>query len=180
MARLLFALLYFLFYSSLSHAEYDRAGLQLGSGLGAFNAQVKTDSENSGWAYEAAAYYHEDFILSTTVERGSGKQLETMFNALAVSKLWSAPFSWGYADIGIGLGLGHGSWKENCSEVGDEAFSKTDECDVKEGTRIGIPLQASVAIGKYVGLGVSFNAFIQQDNRHASFLITLPLGKFTR
>lgn len=180
MVKLIFSLIYLLFFSSFIYAEYDRAWLQLGSGLGAFNAQAKLESENSGWAYEAAAYYHEDYLLNSTVERGNGKELKTMFKVLAVSKLWSAPFSWGYADVGIGLGIGQGSWKDNCSELEDEGFFKTDECDVKKGTRIGIPLQASAVIGKYVGLGVSLNAFIQQDRRHASFLITVPLGIFTR
>lgn len=167
-------------YASFSHAEYDRAWLQLGSGFGTFNMQAKVEKENSGWAYEAAAYYHEDFLLDSTVERENGKELKTMFKVLAVSKLWSAPFSWGYADAGIGLGIGQGNWKDNCSKREDNNLFNTDECDVKEGTRLGIPLQISVAIGKYVGVGLSLNAFIQQDSRHVGFLVTLPLGKFTR
>lgn len=180
MVKLTFLLLSLLFYSSFSFAEYDRAWLQLGSGLGAFNAQVKVASESSSWAYEAAAYYHEDYLLSSTVERDNGNELKTMFKVLAVSKFWSAPFSWGYADVGIGLGIGQGSWKDNCSSLDDDGLFKTDECDVKKGMRLGIPLQASVSVGKYVGLGISLNAFIQQDHRHAGFLITVPLGKFTR
>jgi hypothetical protein len=180
MVKLKLSLICLFFYSSFVYAEYDRAWLQLGSGFGTFNVQAKVENENSGWAYEAAAYYHEDFLLDSTVDRDNGEELKTMFKVLAVSKLWSAPFSWGYADVGIGLGIGQGSWKDNCSRLDDGGFFKTDECDVKEGTRIGIPLQASAVIGKYVGLGISFNAFIPQDRTHAGFLITVPLGKFTR
>jgi len=175
------SLLLFLFtHASFCFADNDRAWLQLGSGFGTFNLQAKIADDNSAWAYEAAAYYHEDFLLDSTVDRDDGKELETMFKVLAVSKLWSAPFSWGYADVGLGLGIGHGNWKDNCSKVDDESFFSTDECDVKQGTRIGIPIQASVAWGKYVGLGLSFNAFVQQDRLHGGFLITVPLGKFTR
>lgn len=138
------------------------------------------DDESSGWAFEAAAYYHEDFALSSTLEAGSEKDLETMFKVLAISKLWSAPFSWGYADVGIGLGIGQGDWKFNCRDRDDGSFSTTSECDVKRGTRLGIPVQASVAIGKYVELGLSLNAFIKQEDSHVGFLVTLPLGIFTR
>lgn len=180
MIKLLFSLIYILFCSSSVFAEHDRAWLQLGSGLGAFNVQAKVENGDSGWAYEAAAYYHEDYLLDSTVERGNGRELKTMFKVLAVSKLWSAPFSWGYADVGVGLGIGQGSWKENCTGLDDDVFFKTDECDVKEGARIGIPLQASAVIGKYVGLGVSLNAFIQQDHKHIGFLIAVPFGIFTR
>lgn len=175
------SLLLFLFtHASFSFADNDRTWLQLGSGFGTWNLQAKIADEDSAWAYEAAAYYHENFLLDSTVDRDSGEELEAMFKVLAISKLWSAPFSWGYADVGLGLGIGQGSWKENCSNVDDESFFETDECDVKQGTRVGIPLQASVAFGKYVGVGLSINAFIQQDHSHAGFLITIPLGQFTR
>jgi hypothetical protein len=176
--RSLFILL--LLFTSSSFSEYDRTWAQLGSGFGMFNFQIKIDNENSGWAFEAAAYYHEDFLLDTTLEAGSEKDLETMFKVLAISKLWSAPFNWGYADVGIGIGIGQGDWKSKCRDIDDESFFATSECDVRRGTRLGIPVQASVAIGKYVGLGLSLNAFIKQEDSHAGFLVTLPLGNFTR
>ena len=171
--------LFFILFCSPSFAEYDRTWMQVGSGYGAFNLQLKMVDGNSGWAYEAAAYYHEDYYLNSTVERGSDKELKAMFQVLAVSKLWSAPFNWGYADIGVGLGIGQGKWVGKCDDIEDSWF-RTKECDVKSGTRLGIPLQASVALGRYVGLGLSFNAFIQQDKALAGALLTIPLGKFTR
>lgn len=178
--KYLTVLLGLLNFTAITHAESDRSWLQLGSGFGSFNMQVKIENNKSVWAYEAAAYYHEDVVLDSTVDRDDGKELKTMFKVLAVSKLWSAPFSWGYADFGLGLGLGQGSWKDNCSKVEDESFFTTNECDVEEGIRLGIPFQASVALGKYVGLGLSFNAFIQQDKSHVGLLLTMPLGLFTR
>lgn len=171
---------FFISFCAPSFAEYDRTWVQVGSGYGAFNLQLKMVDGNSGWAYEAAAYYQEDILLTTTVERGSGKEIKAMFQVLAVSKLWSAPFGWGYADVGVGLGIGHGKWTGKCNEVKDGSLFRTNECDIRGGTRLGIPLQASVALGRYVGLGLSFNAFIQQDKTLVGALFTIPLGKFTR
>lgn len=174
------SLFYLALFCSLSHSDDSQAWVQVGSGFGAFNLQFKTVTENSGWAFEVAGYYPPTMFEGVITDRDTNKEVDPMLKVLAVSKLWSSPFSWGYADAGFGLGVGTGSWTNKCKEL-DTSFLGTDyECDYYEGTRIGIPLQASVAIGKYVGLGLSLNAFVHSDDAQLRILFTLPLGKFTK
>lgn len=167
-------------FCSLSYADDNQTWVQVGSSYGAFNLQLKTVTDNSGWAFEVAGYYPPSMFGSTIIDRETNKEVDPMLKVLAVSKLWSSPFSWGYADAGFGLGVGTGSWTKKCKEFGSDFLGSNYECDYYIGTRIGIPLQASVAIGKYVGLGLSLNAFVHSDDAQVRILFTLPLGKFTK
>ena len=169
-----------LLLASTCFAENDRTWLQVGSGYGAFHLQLKTADENSGWVLEAAGYYPPAMFEPTIIDRETGKDVKPLFRVLAVSKLWSSAFSWGYADYGLGLGMGVGTWTKNCKEIASDFLSNTYECDYYQGSRVGIPLQASAAFGKYVGFGVSLNAFVHADDAQIRMLFTLPLGKFTR
>ena len=173
--------------TSFSHAEFDRAWVEFSAGYsgtsGAISLQLKTDNAGAGWALEATKYNHYSSVDSY-VEQGdhSGEELEAQFKVLSVSKLWSKAANWGYADVGIGLGVGRGEWTENCSPLNSStSYFKKTECDLKEATTIGIPLQASAVFGRYVGVGLSLHAFIQPDNVHKGIaMITIPFGAFTR
>ncbi|MBL4796077.1 MAG: hypothetical protein JKY50_01545 [Oleispira sp.] len=171
---------FFISFCAPSFAEYDRTWVQVGSGYGAFNLQLKMVDGNTGWALEAGAYYPPAMFEVTIINGETNKEVDPMLKVFAVSRLWSSAYSWGYTDVGLGLGIGSGSWTKNCKEIEPSFLGSTYECDFHEGTRLGIPLQASAAFGKYVGLGVSLNAFIHADDAQVRFLFTLPLGNFTR
>jgi hypothetical protein len=174
------SLFYLALFCSLSHSDDNQTWVQLGSGFGAYSFQLKTVTENSGWSLEVAGYYPPTMFEDTIIDRDTNKEVDPMLKVLAVSKLWSSPVSWGYADVGFGLGIGSGSWTKKCKEFGSDFLGSNYECDYHEGTRIGIPLQASVAMGKYVGLGLSLNAFVHSEDAQIRILFTLPLGKFTK
>ena len=168
-------------YSAFSYAEYEQVSVQLGVApfSGAYNIQFKALDKKSGWALVGAGYRQESLFTGYS-DRETGMEFDPTFNTLAVSKLWSAPYAWGYADVGVGLGIGKGEWLDNCEDTEPDLLGSSRECDVHKGTRIGVPLQASAVFGKYVGIGVSLNVFIQKDKMHSQLLFIIPLGKFTK
>lgn len=166
-------------FSGFCSADYDKAWVQLGTGLNGYNLQFKVLDNHSGWSLDAAMY-NGSGVFSSLHDRETGLDVDPEFRIVGVSKIWAAPFRWGFADAGIGLGVGNGEWTDNCEKTGSVFISSIYECDLNKGTRVGIPLQASAVVGKYIGIGLSINVFLQEDHSHAIASLSIPLGKFTK
>ena len=173
--------LWIIMASQTANAEFNHFWVEAGDGLYGERILLKTTYDNSAWALGLYSFKPaEGFYGFSPVDRNTGESLDPKFNAIGLSRMLSARFGWGYADVGIGLGIGKGSWFEDCKDSDSDGFSSDDLCDLKEGTRIGIPLHASAVLGKFVGVGFGAGAFIQQDDIHLQFGVVLPLGNFTR
>lgn len=135
----------------------------------------------SGWGVDFFSYEVEGLIFKEQYrDRSTGEMFDPQFNVLSLSKLYNKPFSLGYVDVGLGLGVGKGSWGEKCEDEPERFLSRGRLCDEKDGYQLGIPLQASFAFGKYVGIGVSANVFITKDFTESRVMLTIPFGSFTR
>lgn len=149
--------------------------------IGGSNIQLKTRDGYYGWSLGAYNYTNDN--ISTfrrgALDESTGEEFNTSFKALALTRLVSAPFSWGYFDAGAGLSLGDGSWEGGCKTVPRNSRFSDEVCRKDEGFRVGIPLQTTLVFGKFFGLGLSLNMLIQQDARFAQFGFSLPIGDFT-
>ena len=178
-------ILFFVISSEHSHAEYNRAWLEVGASGSSTVIQVKARDEYQGWALSYLNYqdHHDSFLKifpDSYRDKNTMEFIETDLDVFAISKFVSAPFSWGYADVGIGVGVGKGQWLDNCNKTGS-FLGDQYECDLREGTKLGLPFQASATLGRYIGIGVNFNMFLAFDLRpHYQLALTVPLGKFTK
>lgn len=174
----------FAVFSIQAHAEKTNFWVELGLAQDGVTAHIKQRKGHQGWAY---SYYNfqnptEMFIASYDyVARNTMEPVQADFHVLGISRFTSASFGWGYADVGVGLGIGKGDWLENCDRSSSFVFHTTYECDLKDGSRLGIPIHASAVLGRYAGIGVSFNMFVSLDfEPQYQLALTIPLGNFTK
>lgn len=100
------------------------------------------------------------------------------FNTYGILKLWALNGRYSVKDIGIGVGVGDGTWGSNCTP--DSHSSDGEACQINKATEFGIPIQTSIVVGRYLGIGVSANAFLTQNRSHYSVSFSVPIGLFTR
>ena len=183
----------FIVFINIAHANEKNiwAELSVGGGGELLGTKVnfKYGNDTSNWAFELAQY-DELRILSHVKDRGNGSYVDVNLKTLGVTKNWNRIGKWGYTEVGIGLGAAEGTWAKNCTTVKESApaslsswlsyASYHDVCDISDGVRFGIPLHASAVFGKYLGIGITANAFITNEGLHAGFMVTLPIGDFTK
>lgn len=181
MKKLLFATSLFLF-STASQAEYDRYWLELSAGFAEGETlKLKARDGNTGWALIHSRYTEDKFLGPADFNRATLEKLDTEYKVYGVSKFISAPFNWGYAEVGLGLGYGNGSWSENCSDYEKSLFGISQKCDLKEGGTFGVPFHASATLGRYIGIGVNMDVFLTLDRGTISQVgIVIPFGLFTK
>lgn len=171
-----------LLFSSTAYSEYNRYWIELSSGVvGGTTIKVKMREEHKGWALIYSTYDQELFFGQTDVNRETQEPINAKFNVYGVSRFFSSSFSWGYADAGIGLGCGNGTWSENCRDRKERLFGSSLQCDPKSGSTLGIPLHASASLGKYIGIGINIDIFLSPVSGNFTQVgIVIPLGLFTR
>ncbi|MDC2891183.1 hypothetical protein Q4575_17740 [Psychrosphaera sp. 1_MG-2023] len=174
-------------FTNPATAENTNSWLELSFGGGGedlmgVKTNIKFGDLKSNWAIEFSNY--EDFrILSYAKDRANDKILNPEVKTIAITKNWTSTKRLGYFEAGVGLGLAKGTWTSNCftekSPSGGWGSSTYDLCDSVEGYRVGLPLHLSAVFGKYVGIGLTLNAFITSENSHLGVMLTIPLGDFT-
>ena len=174
-----------IFSSSRTHAEltlpeFERVWLELGAGFHGFHTHLRaTNKDNTGWSLNFSTFVDNVPFGSSIRDRATGELVSPRLSTLGVTRLWSKPYGWGYSDFGIGLGVGQHKLGENC-ETRPGYLINTKVCDIEEGFDFGIPLHASTTVGKYIGIGLSLNAFIGTSSRSGAIVFVFPLGKFTK
>lgn len=171
-----------------SYGSFENTWIEMGGGSGGVNFKIKTFEQNTGWAIEGNSYRktYGPVFSNTIYDRATGEDVEPEFDAINVYKTWVWPYRLGYVDVGLGLGAGRGDWANDCKEVEEDSggfsfnLGSSYECDINQGTRIGIPLQASAVFGKYLGIGISFNVFLSKNAKLGQLLFTIPIGSFTK
>jgi len=181
MKTILFAIILFLF-STTSYAEYNRYWLELSAGLAKGETlKLKVRDDDMGWALIHSKYDENKFLGPADFNRVTLEKLDTEYKVYGVSKFISAPFNWGYAEVGLGLGYGNGSWSENCSDYKETWFGTSQKCDLKEGGTFGVPFHASATFGRYIGIGVNMDVFLTLDRGTISQVgLAIPFGLFTK
>lgn len=161
-----------------THASCDRLWAQAEIGYRGAGALLKADCGSLDLAVGVIQY--ENVALFTSYHaRATGRSADPSIKVFSVMKMWNRPAGWGLVDVGLGIGYAEGEWFENCKE--DTALFMTSYiCDVGDVSSLGIPIHASAAIGRNLGIGFSGNLFIGADGTNAGSLgVTVPLGKFT-
>ncbi|WP_293751622.1 hypothetical protein [uncultured Paraglaciecola sp.] len=179
MRLILITFITFLLFSNSVQADYDNVWLELSHSLSSTGVNLKAVEGNFNWAIEGAVYYSPIFTLYE--DRDTQQTKSTTFTTLGVTKNWSSIGNWGYLDLGVGLGIGKGTWVTNCEKGSHSGlFGSTELCNIHNGIRVGVPLHASAVFGKYFGIGISAKAFISSGQSHANLMVTFPFGDFTK
>lgn len=145
---------------------------------GGAGAQIKGDVYSGKYSLNLHRYHTPGKgIIDGVVDKDTGQSVTPRYNTISVLKLWSAHFNKGYLDFGLGMGVGKGTWGEDCEE--SEGFFNDKHCRIVEGEQLGLPWQASAVFGKYVGIGFSITGFLTHTHSHVTGGITIPLGVFT-
>ena len=178
----IFFLISLLTFSVTSHAEYDRYWLELSTSfVEGSTFKLKARDGNTGWSLIHSRYTEDKFLGPADYNRATLEKLDTEYRVYGVSKFISAPFNWGYAEVGLGLGYGNGSWSENCTDYEESWFGTSQKCDLKEGGTFGFPFHASATVGRYIGIGVNVDVFLSLERGTVSqFGIVIPFGLFTK
>ena len=171
-----------LFFSSAAQCQYDRYWFEYSAGFYFGDTfKVKIREEHKGWALIYSRYDEGGAFGTTNLSRETFEPINANFNVYGISRFASAPFNWGYADVGIGVGYGDGTWSVNCEYYKGGFFGDSDICDMKDTSTFGIPLHASAAIGKYAGVGVNFDMFISLElDTFFQLGLVVPIGLFTK
>ncbi|MDN3651479.1 hypothetical protein QWY77_01605 [Thalassotalea ponticola] len=171
-----------LLFSSAAYCEYDSYYVEPSFSFAhGETLKVKARDENKGWALIYSKYTNDEFLGAGQYDRESFESLDAKFNVYGVSWVGSAPYSFGYADAGIGVGYATGTWVDNCEKYEQGLWGYSELCDLNDDSGIGIPLHASLSFGKYIGLGVNIDVFLSFDFKPiAQVGFVIPLGGFTR
>lgn len=180
MKKIIITTIIALLFSSHSFSNYEHTWIQTEAGLlGGTHFQINTVENNTGWAI-TYSNYQENIALTSHINRETGKPAETNLDALSISKTLAAPLSWGLINIGLGLGVSQGTWLENCSDNQQHFIGSSKLCDQRNGSQLGIPLHASAIFGRYIGIGMSLQAFVQEDRTFLDLTFLFPLGAFAK
>lgn len=173
------AIISFVIFSFSISAEdnFEHLWVELGVGPQGVAINLKAVDDDFNWAIEGATY--TDPVYTSYQDRDTGNTFDFNVVTLGVTKNWSAIRRWGYLDAGIGLGAGKGTWAEDCGDSVSTFLHTTEICDSTSTIKLGIPLHASVVFGKYLGIGLTANAFITNDVKSWNVMLTVPLGDFT-
>ncbi|WP_370980345.1 hypothetical protein [Agaribacterium sp. ZY112] len=172
-----------------TYAEIDRAWLELGMGTLGPSGKIKIANNNWGWSIgltkykdEIGGYLHStEYYDSDTLE-----SFEPKMHVVDISRTWGKAGRFGYIDLSTGLAFANGVHSENCDKNREKEysgfFSRTTEklCDKQEGNKVGIPLSATAAFGKYGGLGLQANAFVSDGYIKGQVALIISLGAFTK
>lgn len=168
-------------HASFKFADYDAAWVELGVGFLDENISLNIRGEKAGWALKFSNFNDNLRSASASGHIASDRLVEVKpsFKTIGLTRLWSAPYAWGYADVGVGLGFGEGEWDESCKGELRLKINTSGGC-VEEGSMFGIPLHGTVTVGKYIGMGLYFNAFLGSSKQFGSVGFVYSLGKFTK
>lgn len=111
-------------------------------------------------------------------DRRSGESSDLESYNVAIFKHWGRSSDWGYRGYSLGLGLGETYKVSRCTTTSG-FWGDAKECDIDKVAALGIPLQASAILGRYVGVGVSAQAlFLTTGDVKMTFRLSVPIGKF--
>lgn len=179
MRLILITFISLLYFSNTVQAAYDNLWLEISHSVSGTGINLKAVDDDFNWAIEGVVYYSPMFTLYE--DRDTQNIKTTKFTTLGVTKNWSLIGNWGYVDLGVGLGMGKGTWVTNCEKGSHSGlFGSTKFCDIHNGIRLGVPLHASAVFGNYLGIGISATAFITSGQTHANLMVTFPFGDFTK
>jgi len=156
--------------SSSAHAEgAQRIWVDAGRSIldSSYYFQAKYMNGSKGWALRGTKEV-QDTIFTAVFDEVLGREFDPSYNTLGIMRVWGYPLSFGYADIGIGLGYAKGDRAQDCGSIPGLVTV------VQE-----IPVQASFALGRYVGLGASVSGFYSPENSRAMLSIVLAFGTFS-
>ena len=156
---------------------------QVGLGLdyGSYGFGLKYSEAGPGYAiyYNRFETPPDILIFGSNIDRETEEVVNFKFDTISILKLWTKNLPRSYLDVGVGLGFGDGTWGANCERV-DRFLSSDTICDVRSGSSFGIPVHATAAYGRYLGIGISGNLFITDNKVHGAASIVIPIGHFHR
>lgn len=139
----------------------------------------KHSDEKRSWALGLSRLGDTLFLGDDTyTDKANDRSFAPSFTVLSAAKLWHRRAAYSYADFGMGLGIGSGSWAESCERTGSNMLSSHYDCNKREGTHLGLQLLASVAVGHRLGIGYGVDVFVHRQRSHAKLMMIFALGRF--
>ncbi|WP_188151458.1 hypothetical protein [Teredinibacter waterburyi] len=160
-----------------AYGECKRILIQPDLALNGSGVWIKKTCHKSTLAL-GAIKYRDGALFSSFIDRVTGESINPRLQTVNLLKVWNNSFGWGYTDFGLGVGIAHGEKARNCSS--QPAFLGTlHRCKVDSISTIGLPINATAVVGKYVGIGFSANIFLSLEGvLGASAGFSIPIGKF--
>ena len=170
---------FLLIVANLSHAEEVQQWVQFNAGVReTYGVQFKHTVDGIGWSGGMLSFGQE-FIFDTTIDRDSLQRVSPSVKVFEVSRLWTKPYGWGYADFGIGFGVAKGEWATECGySTNSILFGR--ECDIENVTTVGIPIHTSFSFGRGAGIGMGLSYFYSSERSYKGFTLAIPLGGFAQ
>jgi len=139
--------------------------------------QAKYMRGNTGWALRGSKEV-QDTIFSLVIDQITDVKFNPSYKTLSVLRLWGYPLSFGYADVGVGVGYAKGERSLDCSAI-TGIIAAIDQCEVKNFSAPGLSAQASFVFGRYAGLGGSVSGFYSKEDSRALLSVVLAFGTFS-
>jgi len=173
-------------FSSMAIADDKSYWLQVNGDIaGQSGIQLKmldrSVDRSTGYTLDLHRYSTTDGFFNSIVDRVTDSPIDSHINTVSVLKLWAINSRFSYLDFGVGLGVANGEWAVNCSDERSTFLGSVADCDIEERTRLGIPLQVSAALGRYIGVGLFASTFITEESKpRFSLGLSVPIGNFHR
>ena len=107
------------------------------------------------------------------LDSATNQEVEPRHNVIMAMRSWSLYGKYWHTDISLGLAYVSGEFKDNCDFRDNGEF-----CDIPETNTLGIPIQLSYSLGKYLGGGFSFTLVLTDDQPAGMISVSLPIGRF--
>ena len=146
--------------------------------FGSYSLNMNMTNGGNGWNF-SMSQFRQDGFLTTYRDNVTMEELQPRLNSMALSRIWHKPLRLGYVSWGIGLAYARGSWARNCVGLPDGWWDVY--CDSESISTVGVPFSFNVALGRYLGLGVSARIlYTAEDRKFGMVSLQIPLGDFSR
>ncbi len=174
--QILFFSALMLFFTSASAFEMpQRKWLALDLGLIGRAVEVSAADDVHGWGVSLANY--EQFFFSQAIDARTDQRVDPKIDVFGLSRIWRHAHLMGNVVLGVGVAYARGQWGRNC--VNEPGFlTSIERCDIEKISTLGIPLHASITLGRYAGIGLFVRSLYTTKSRSAMAGITFSFGQF--
>lgn len=107
------------------------------------------------------------------LDSATNQEVEPGHNVIMAMRSWSIYGKYVHTDISLGLAYVAGEFTDNCELRDNREF-----CDISEADTLGIPIQLSYSLGKYLGGGGSLTLVLTDEQPTGMISVSFPIGRF--
>lgn len=148
-------------------------------GVGTASAlNIKRTKDSKGWGISIARYDDVEFLGDGKTDV-SGKRIDDGIDEIAILRVQTKTWRWGYSDIAYGLAYQHATLAKNCEKISEGWFGPTYTCVKEEKKGVSIPVEVNVSLGRYAGIGIKLRGTIGSESV-VGVALNIPLGDFSK